>query len=247
MIQEQRSGTRWTSGWALERWQRDKVSKFLHLKQPRDFIRPMMNAPWITHCHQRANAWLKVVDIIGNLFCLFFCLRLSVAVRVSVYLTVSVYQSRFHGEKGARFQSSSRKCGRNEVAVYGTKDNFNGFRLFLVSPVFQMWVFLTSVTFVHLSMSDRPVLSRAGVAERQASSASAAATVTYGNVLGKGNSATLFISVMPVGNKCLHTWVSSNGQFADGAGAEAARGREGSLGGASVGPRQRSFLYRRLI
>lgn len=73
------SGTRWTLGQALERWQRDKLSKFLHLKQPGDFIRPVMNVPWITHCHQRANAWLKVVDIIDNLFCLFFCLRLSLS------------------------------------------------------------------------------------------------------------------------------------------------------------------------
>lgn len=58
----------------------------------------------------------------------------------------------------------------------------------------------------------------------------------------KENSATLFISVMPVGNKCLHTWVSSNGQFADGA-REEVRGREGSLNGTSVGPRQFSSLY----
>lgn len=82
--------------------------------------------------------------------------------------------------------------------------------LFPVMPsllFFQTRVFLTSVTFGRLSASDRPVLSRASAAERQASSvsAAAAATVTYSNVLEKGNSATLFISVMPVGNKCLHT------------------------------------------
>lgn len=43
--------------------------------------------------------------------------RVSVAVCVSVYPTVSVYQSWFHREKGAHFQFSSRKGGRNEVTV----------------------------------------------------------------------------------------------------------------------------------
>ncbi len=241
-----RSGTRWTLGRALERWQRDKVSKFSASQTAGRFHRARdecsMNntlSPKGKYLTQGCgNYWQSLLSVF-----LFAPLSLvSVAVCVSVHRTVSVDFSK----RKAHASNSRVGSRRNEATVEQKTTLMRSvcFLSFLLpSLIFfprhgsfkAQWHLFTCLCLIDLFLAE-PLLRK----DKRA--LYPPPLQQWHTRWKKENSATLFISVMPVGNKCLHTWVSSNGQFADGA-REEARGREGSLSGASVGPRQRSSLY----
>lgn len=118
-------------------------------------------------CGHYWQSFLSVVFFSLYLLCLSQCVFLPILLSPSIGVETSNFQS----ELGQRWR---------------TKDDFNAFRLLPVMLylfISRHGVFLSSVTFAHLSVSDRPVLSRSTAAERQASSVSA--TVTYSNALEK--------------------------------------------------------------
>lgn len=145
------SGMPWTWGWALVRRRHEETSASLHPKQARDFIRAVMNAPWITHCHQRANAWRLWTSLTV------FYVRFSVCISV-VRVSKNAFLRDVHafGLLSLVRENEVRSLTRSLFVIFPA--------LFALTEV---GVF-RSVTFVHLSVSDRPVLNRTVAVERQA-------------------------------------------------------------------------------
>lgn len=157
---------------------------------------------------------LKVVDIIDSLLCPFLCLHLSV-VRESKNAFLWEIDAHAFGllsmvrEKWSYRRTKRRSLSRSLSVICPALFAFWQKRVFLVR-----WHLFTYLCLIDLFLTEPLLWKGKQTVDRRPGSSDINRHAEKGEL-------HFFLSVMPVGNKCLHTWASNNGQFADCAGEEA--------------------------